>query len=400
MSDLNLYAANKEWASRPADERFWTIEDARDACRAYADTAREVSIDFGDAAVVAAGDDLAVALGGGETATITHWAFGQLAKRAGAPADYLRKLPAALAAQCVDAGLDRHFARKDAMTAKGLVHANGATVLRSVTSDKYTRFWNHQVFERLVDLQESGWKVPPARPAAAGDPRARKATKADVLRAKSGGGGLAVTVGDLIAPAGIYASDHDMFAFLVNEDVRIDDGSDGGLSRGFFVSNSEVGAASLRVTYFGYRHVCGNHIVWGAEDVIEVAVRHVGDVDGRFTVEVAAALDAYGKASAKEETRRVKRARTTVLGASDDEVLDAVFQAFTKTRKYNLPSGLSVKVLAKAIDTAKAHEDTDGNPYSVWGVVNGLTRVSQATPYADERNFLDRAASAVLQLAT
>ena len=50
----------------------------------------------------------------------------------------------------------------------------------------------------------------------------------------------------MIAPAGIYASDHDMFAFLVNEEYRIDDGSDGGLARGFFVQNSEVGPRPSR----------------------------------------------------------------------------------------------------------------------------------------------------------
>ena len=72
----------------------------------------------------------------------------------------------------------------------------------------------------------------------------------------------------MIAPAGLYASDHDCFAFMVNESVTVDDGSDGGLCRGFFVSNSEVGAASLKFTSL-YRSVCGNHIVWGAKQAQE-----------------------------------------------------------------------------------------------------------------------------------
>jgi hypothetical protein len=41
-----------------------------------------------------------------------------------------------LAAQCVDAGLDKHFTGRDAMESKALVHANGSTVLRSLTSDR------------------------------------------------------------------------------------------------------------------------------------------------------------------------------------------------------------------------------------------------------------------------
>lgn len=396
----NLFAANRQWATRPADERFWTVEDARDFCGNYAATADELEVNFGRSAlVVGEGDNIRLALPDGREATLTNWAFGQLARTAAAPADYIRRLPADLAIRCVEHGLDQHFAGRDQMTRSALVHNGTGTVLRSLTSDRYSRFWNHKVFSRLLDLQGQGWRVPPARPTGVSDPRARPATAADVLRDKEGGGGLSVKVGDLIAPAGVYASDHDMWAFMVNENARIDDGSDGGLSRGFFVSNSEVGAAALRVTLFHYRHVCGNHICWGAEDVIEVAVRHIGDVEGRFSVELAQAVDSWAQHSAVEEQAKVRRARTTVLGATDDEVLDAVFKAFSGKRRYNLPSGLSVKMIAGALDVAKAHEDTDGNPFSVWGVVNGITRLSQATGWADERNFLDRAASAVLNLA-
>lgn len=41
----------------------------------------------------------------------------------------------------------------------------------------------------------------------------------------------------------------------------------------------------------------------------------------------------------------------------------------------------------------------DGDPNTVWGFVNGVTRLSQATPYTDERTFLDRTAGAILSLA-
>jgi len=116
------------------------------------------------------------------------------------------------------------------MTCKALVHANGTTVLRALTSDRYSRFWNWEVFERLCGLEQQGWQVPPGRPTKGNDPNARPATEADCLNDRMAG--LGIKPGDPIAPAGIYASDHDMFAFLVNEEYRIDDGSDGGLARG------------------------------------------------------------------------------------------------------------------------------------------------------------------------
>lgn len=402
MTQVNLFAANGQWASRPADERFWSLADAHAACKTYADTAEEREVDFGAEVMVADGDNLLLTLDGGrgeKTAALTNWGFSQVARLAGAPAEYLRKLPADLAARCVEAGLDNHFAGRDGMTCKALVHAGGTPVLRAMTSEKYTRFWNHEVFDRLLGLEAGGWRVPPARPARGDDPRARPATESDVLGRKTAGGGLAVSVGDPIAPAGVYASDHDMFAFLVNEEYRIDDGSDGGLSRGFFVQNSEVGASALRVTFFHYRHVCGNHIVWDASNVIEVAVRHVGDVAGRFHVELAASVGKMLAASAADETARVRRARSLELGATKDEVLDAVFKAVAGGRRAGLPSGLNFKQLAAAYDVADLHADTDGSPRTVWGYANGLTRMSQQTGYADDRNFLDRAAAGVLALA-
>ncbi len=102
---------------------------------------------------------------------------------------------------------------------------------------------------------------------------------------------------------------------------------------------------------------------------------------------------------ADHDRELVRRAQTTILGKTSEEVLENVFKSFTKSRKYNLPSGMSVKVLTQALETAVVNESTDGNPYSVWGVANGLTRVSQLTTFADERNFLDRAATSVLGLA-
>jgi len=402
MSKSNLYAASNQWAVRPADARFWTLEEARDACKAYADTAEELTVDFGSETILADDDGLYLTLDGGKgnrKATFTNWGFGQMCRMAGAPADYIRKLPPHLAAQCVDAGLDKHFAGREAMESKALVHVNGSLVLRSLTSERYARFWNWEVFDRLIGLQGSGWRVPPGRPSSGNDPRARKATEADCLTRKSSGGGLSINPGDMIAPAGIYASDHDMFSFLVNEDYRIEDGSDGGLARGFFVQNSEVGASALKVTFFHYRHVCGNHIVWDASNVIEVSVRHIGDVAGRFHIQLAESVNTYLNAGAADETARVNRARSLTLGATKDEVLDAVFKAIAGGRRNGLPSGMNFKQLGAAYDLAEQFVDVDGSPRSVWGYVNGLTRLSQQTAYTDDRTFLDRAGAAVLALA-
>ncbi|HEY2434629.1 MAG TPA: hypothetical protein VGI12_18290, partial [Vicinamibacterales bacterium] len=54
---------------------------------------------------------------------------------------------------------------------------------------------------------------------------------------------------------------------------------------------------------------------------------------------------------------------------------------------------VSQRQAAEAYRLAEAHET---NPRSVWGYVQGLTRLSQGTPWQDGRYTLDRAASRLL----
>lgn len=387
---LNLFAASRQWSTRPADERFWNLEEMHAACRSYRDSARTATVRTNQLRCEVGGEDGGeVVLQGpaGQPAKLTHWSFGQLANRVGAPADYLRSLPAELAARNLTHGLQRSG---DDSEAKALFHANGSLICRCLTSDKYTRIFNHEVVERLLPLTGQGWRVPPARPAMENQPGARKATKEDLLEGEEGFG-LSVKEGDMIAPAGLYASDHDMFAFMVNEGRRIEDGSDGGLSRGFFITNSEVGAASLKVTTFLYRHVCGNHIVWGAKGVSEIRIVHRGAADRKFSRQMAVELRKYSDASANDDELRIEAAKRFTIGATKDEVLDSLFA------KKILPR----KSLEQAYDFAveQEQETAAGSPKTVWGITQGITRLSQEERFADRRAEIDRAAGKVLEMA-
>lgn len=385
----NLYEANRQWSSRPDDERFWTVEEMAARCRHYADSAREVSTTFNRLEIVEHGDNLA--LTGplmSDPAVFTHWSFGKLCTLAGAPAEYLRSIDADLAAQCLNRGLARR--EQSGSTTNVLIHKNGHSVVRAFCGDGYSRIWNADIVERLASLQERGWRVPPARPAHHSDPRSRPATDADCLDVRMSG--LGIKPGDFIAPAGLYASDHDCFAFMVNEDNRIDDGSDGGLSRGFFVSNSEVGAAAFKVTTFLYRSVCGNHIVWGASDVSEVRIIHRGEANTRWIGDLGRSLVAYQSQSQDVERSMVLSAMRTLVA---DNSVDAVE---TLRSKFALPIARGQQV----IELAKMESDECRNqfaPHSVWGVVQGLTRLSQRTNYADQRVAADRIAGQILLLA-
>src|SRR5258708_19165542 len=59
---------------------------------------------------------------------------------------------------CIDAGLDRHFDGRE-MVSKALVHRNGHVVLRSLTSERYSRFWNYEVLDRKSTRLNSSHQI-------------------------------------------------------------------------------------------------------------------------------------------------------------------------------------------------------------------------------------------------
>src|SRR3982751_2514572 len=88
-----LMQANREWATRPDDERFTSLE----ALHAHTVSMRQPSAaqtasHRQPSRVPVEGDHRALAVVGpsGAPVAVSHWAFGQLAQRAGAPAGYLR----------------------------------------------------------------------------------------------------------------------------------------------------------------------------------------------------------------------------------------------------------------------------------------------------------------------
>ena len=77
------------------------------------------------------------------------------------------------------------------------------------------------------------------------------------------------------------------------------------------------------------------------------------------------------------------RSTTQELGETRDAVIDTAVQRLD----------LSQKHAAEAYTLAEQFET---NPRSVWGYVQGLTRLSQHTPWQDGRFAVDRAASRLL----
>lgn len=386
---MNLFTASQQWATRPLDERFWSPEDAYQATCALRSSSREACLPLGQLKAFAHDQEIVLEGPTGIPALPTHHAFGQLCSLGNAPAQYIRRLPTDLAAECLN-----HTLQQAPAGQRHLLFRTKDDQLRlnALTSSRYDRIWDADIFARLIDLQGKGWRVPPARPAVGDDPRARRATPADCLDAS--GFGLSVRQGDWIAPAGIYASDHDMFAFMINEAIEIRlPGVDHSLKRGFFISNSEVGARAFRITMFLYNHVCGNHIVWDAHDVRELRVVHLGH-DGRAGTkafeQMHRVLEDYAFKGAASQEALLAQASSKRLGKGPEETVQTLHKQGIAPRKQ----------LESAYQIAQTHpEDGHQGPNTALGMIQGLTRLSQETAYADQREGLDRAAGKILKMA-
>jgi len=198
----------------------------------------------------------------------THWSFGQLASLVGAPATYLRQLPAPLAAINLQYELTSHRAE----LIKTLEVEDGRVELRAVTGPDYGRIYDHELVTAVQRIAGNGtgdtrWKVPGVLDwsTAIYNPHV------DITRNTTT----------------LYASDRDVFLFLVDdlnpiEAGRLPDGSSDLYFRGFYCWNSEVGAKTLGIASFYLRAVCQNRNLWGVEDFEEITIRHSKFAASRF----------------------------------------------------------------------------------------------------------------------
>ncbi len=359
VSRVTAYTAHKEWATRPPDERFDSVQALYNAARTRRLRTEERHIDTVEIGTEAVSHDvLALREPSGRAAALTHWSFEQLATIAGAPPKYLRTLPAPTASAAINHGLQRQRREQHQLftdrAAPWTVHA--------ITSPRYARVHHDELADRVLDLMAThpAWQLP--------------------LGYEDG------VFGAARVPSGAYLGDRDMFLFLVDGNRDLDDPTDtsrSGLFRGFILRNSDVGAAALTLDVFLFRVVCGNHIIWGFQHVAGFRRRHVGTSIQEAWMDSLTSVRAALDADPSVDHAKLLRASAQEIATTREAVIDAV------TTRLDLPR----KSAREAYTLAEQHES---NPRSVWGYVQGLTRLSQRTPWQDGRFALDRAASRLL----
>ena len=365
---------SSEWFSRPDDERYLSLTDLHDAVRRRADRAQTRTVESRAVRVEAHRDNperLALMVPGrSEPVAPTHWSFGQLCSLVGAPTSYMRQLPAMLAGINLQHGLLSH--RAELM--KTLEADDGRIELRAVTGPDYGRIWDHELVAAVMKIAGNGtgdtrWKVPGVLDWATMTHNPFVDITKDTTT--------------------LYASDRDVFLFLVDdtnpiEAGRLPDGSPDLYFRGFYCWNSEVGAKTLGIASFYLRAVCMNRNLWGVENFEQITIRHSKFAAQRFAHEATPALTSFANSSPAPFIAGIKSARERVVARSDEDR-----DGFLRQH------GFSKSETTKVIETVSQEEGRP--PESIFDFVQGITALARTKTHQDARLELEGKAKRLME---
>lgn len=335
----HLMKASNELFKRRPDERFNSFGDLFANCKRRREESEEHwcrSLLFDSAP----GEHSSLSMTIDDTSfKLNEWSFSQLCRLGGVSKDTLNKLSPGTASLAMRETLPR--LRKPFQ-----VYASDETA-RAVHGTAYTRLYDEEVLTVLNEFQDE-FAPPP--------------------RGMNGGTGL-------------YAGEQDMFCFLIDETSRVEVRGES-FAPGMFVWNSEVGKRSVGISTFWYQHVCQNHIVWDAIDVVELTRKHTTNVH-RSLDEIRRAIDQL--ISVRDE--RKDAFATTVDKAMDLRIAADTEEASTVLRREGIRPDIIRRVLSEGADL------------TVFGVVDAITRLARDVPNAGDRLVLDSKAASLLASA-
>jgi hypothetical protein len=299
----------------------------------------------------------------------THWSFGQMCSLLGMPAGYLRQLPAPLAGINMQHRLLSHRAE----LVKTLEADDGRVELRAVTGPDYGRIWDHELVAAVMKIAGNGtgdtrWKVPGLLDWSTMHHNPFVEVTKDTTT--------------------LYASDRDVFLFLVDdahpiEAGRLPNGDPDLYFRGFYAWNSEVGSKTLGIASFYLRAVCMNRNIWGAEGFEEISIRHSKFAGHRFAHQAAPALSRFADSSPIPFMAGIRAAREAIVARKDEDRSE-----FLRKRGFSRPE--TEKIIATVLD------EEGRPPESVFDFVQGITALARTRPHQDARLELEARASKLL----
>jgi hypothetical protein len=337
----NLTGAHNELFRRGPDEAFASLQELWEHCQREKELSQDRWNPPQDLRPRPHGDRLVLSLGGDDGSLLNDWSFTQLCGLAGVSKDTVNRLSPSTAALV--------FGETMPSSNKPLQLFTENDLVRSIHGHSYTRLHNADLVTMLrefaVDFQ------PPQK-------------------ARTGGTGL-------------YCGEQDLFAFLIDPTgwAEIDGEA---FAPGFFVWNSEVGKRSIGISTFWFQAVCANHIVWDAVEVTEFTRKHTGKV-GEALGDIRRIVEQLVE---KRDSRRdgfvavMRKAMETTLGTDAEEATKSLIKA-----------GIGKGLAKRALEIA----ETKGR-FTVFALVDALTRLAGESEFAGERTDADEKAAKLLEL--
>lgn len=365
---------SKQWMARPADQRFLSLTELHDYKKKFWEGSFQTRTSSKDFELIAPeitnADEfqrlqhdltVGVKIDRGDTIEAreiapTHWAFGQLCGLAKSPASFMRELPSPLVTDVVNYRL--RFARE----VEEVKLYGGADELYAATGPDYGRIPDYEVVRAVQQVAGTGrgemrWKIPGVIDWRTHmyDPEAPVTKDSTTL----------------------YASDRDVFMFLVDdrnpiEVGKLPDGAPDLMFRGFYVQNSEVGSRSLKLAVFYLRGVCMNRNLWGVEGFEEIKINHTRLAPERWLHQAVPALKRYAEGSSAKLIEGVQKAKAAKVANDHDEAVE-----YLSRRKFSLSR-------AKAILT-QGEKEEGRPPRTVWDMAQAITANARDLLNTDDR---------------
>lgn len=366
---------SRQWISRPADQKFLSLTDLHASVAARAEIMREQRIETKGIEFFAPEQptsieqthDLWLGLSSGLAVSPSHWSFGQLCGLASAPAGHYRTLPSQIVADALSYGI-----RYNRESEQVKLYHDGASLM-AATGPDYGRIFDREVVSAVMQVAGNGtgdtrWKVPGAL-----DWRTMHYDPDHPISKDT---------------TTLYASDRDVFIFLVDdrnpiEVGKLPDGSPDLMFRGFYITNSEVGSGSLKLAAFYLRAVCCNRIMWGVEGFEEITMRHSKLAPSRFIEQARPALKSFADGSVSKLIEGVEKAKAAKLASDKDEALE-----FLAGR------GFSRKRSLEIFETVEREEGRE--PRTAWDFAQGITAAARNTANTDTRVEMENQARRIL----
>ena len=338
-----LTRANQQLFSRPDDERFASLNDLWTFCRRQ----KELSADrwVPPSSLVPTADDgcLRLTVGNDGAFSLNHWSFSQLCLKNGVSTDTINRLSADTASRALRETMPEGTKPLQVLT-------TGSSV-RSIHGVTYSRLWSADLVAMLSEFAVD-FQPPP-----------------------NGYNGA----------TGLYAGERDLFCFLIDPTGWAEIEGEN-FAPGLFAWNSEVGQSSVGISTFWFQQICQNHIVWDATEVVDFTRKHTGKVGEALGDIRRIVAQLVEKRDARKDgfAALMKKAMRTTLGADAEEI-----------EKLLTKSGFNRALAARAVALAQESKTR----FTVFSVVDALTRIAREQPNAGDRTAADEKASKLLALA-